>query len=117
MIYTIVNDHDDVRVITLLVDVIQFNNYEEIFNRIKTFISDEAFQIVLDMEKVQFMDSIALGMLVPLLLYAKRLGGSLKIAKLNPNIHKLFHVLQLDKIISIYDTVEDAVKSFQGRPL
>ncbi|MEW6201635.1 MAG: STAS domain-containing protein [bacterium] len=112
MIYTIVNDHGDVRVISLLADVIQFNNYEEIFGKVKNHISDEAYQIVLDMEKVQFMDSLSLGMLVPLLLYAKRLGGSLRIAQLNPNIYKLLNTLQLDKIISIYDSVDEAVKSF-----
>lgn len=112
MIYTTVNDYDDVRVVRLLVEEIMFNNYEEILGKVKSTISDEYNMIVLDMEKVSFMDSLSLGMLVPLLLYTKRLGGAMKIARPNASIRKLFSILQIDKILDVYDTVEEAVESF-----
>lgn len=112
MIYTSVTDFDDVRVVRLLVDVIQFNNYEEILGKVKSAISDEYNLLVLDMEMVNFMDSLSLGMLVPLLLYTKRLGGAMKIARPNDTIRKLFGILQIDKLLEIYDTVEEAVESF-----
>lgn len=112
MIYTLVTDHDEVRVVRFLTDVIQFNNYEAVFNKVKGAISDDYNLIVLDMELVKFMDSLSLGMLVPLLLYAKRLGGALKIARPNDTIKKLFKLLQIDKIVEIFDTVEEAIGSF-----
>ena len=112
MIYTSIDDYDDVRVVKLLVDEIMFNNYEEILGKVKSAISDEYNMIVLDMEKVSFMDSLSLGMLVPLLLYTKRLGGAMKIARPNDTIKKLFGILQIDKILEVYDSVDGAVESF-----
>ncbi|MEW5946174.1 MAG: STAS domain-containing protein [bacterium] len=112
MLHAIVNDYEDVRVVTLLTGVIKFSNYEEVFNKVKSFIGDDAHNIVLDMEKVEFMDSLSLGMLVPLLLYTRRLGGNLKIANPNEKIRKLFGILQLDKIVDVFGSVDEAVKNF-----
>ena len=100
---------DDVRIIRLLVDAIMFENYEEIFNRIKVAINEDYNRIVLDLEKVTFMDSISLGMLVPLLLYTRRMEGEMAVASLKPNIRDLFETLRLDKIISVYADTDDAV--------
>ena len=112
MIYTAVTDKDDVRIIRLLVDNIMFHNYEQIFNKIKGSISDDISFIVLDMEKVAFMDSLSIGMLVPLLLYARRLDGDLVVVNAQDNIRKLFEILRLDKIIRLYGNVDEAVASF-----
>ncbi len=109
MIYTMIKDIDEVRVITVLVEVIQFSNYEDVFAKIKNAISDFNAFIVLDLSKVQFMDSLSLGMLVPLLLYTKRLGGDMMIAAKDERLRNLFTMLQLDKILTVCATVEEAV--------
>lgn len=112
MIYTTVKESGNVRIIKLLVDSIMFNNYDTVFDRIKISISDDYCDIVLDMERVAFMDSLSIGMLVPLLLYAKRMGGGLAVANLQPEIRKLFEILRLDKIIPVYDDVKSAAAGF-----
>lgn len=109
MLYTLVKDHDEIRVITILVDVIQFSNYEEVFGKVKNAISDFNNIVVLDLSRVKFMDSISLGMLVPLLLYARRLGGDMAIVAKDERLKELFRILQLDKILSIFGGVEEAV--------
>ena len=110
MIYTAVKDIEEIRVITVLVDVIQFTNYEEVFNKVKTSINEMNCFIVLDLSKVKFMDSLSLGMLVPLLLYARRLGGDLAVMAPDPKIRELFRVLRLDQVMDTCETREEAVE-------
>lgn len=108
MMYTLVKDLDEIRVITVLVEVVQFSNYEDVFARIKSAISDFTNLIVLDLSRVKFMDSLSLGMLVPLLLYTRRLGGDMAIATGNEKIVELFNILQLDKVLRIFNNVGEA---------
>lgn len=112
MLYTNVQDVGDVRVIQVLADVVQFDNYEDVFDKVRAQISDAANRVVMDLARVQFMDSIALGMLVPIILYARRLGGDLKIAGLTPKIRDLFDVLRMDRVIEVHKDVAAAVASF-----
>ena len=113
MLYTVVKDIGNVRVVQVLVENIMFDNYEQVFNRIKLAISQDDNWIVLDLARVAFMDSLNLGMLVPLLLYARRFGGALAIINPKPIIHQLFTTLSLDKIIPVYDNVEEAAAAFK----
>lgn len=111
MIYIKVRDKEEFRVITVLVDVIQFSNYEDVFHKIKGSISDVNNLIVLDLSKVKFMDSLSLGMLVPLQLYTQRLGGDLALVAPDPKIKELFRVLRLDRVMKLYDSVDKAIES------
>jgi anti-anti-sigma factor len=111
--YTIVKDFDEVRVVTVLVEVIQSSNYEDVFAKVKAAVSDFNNLIVLDLSRVKFMDSISLGMLAPLLLYARRLGGDMVITAKDERICELFRVLQLGKVLSICGSVEEAIQKFR----
>ncbi len=117
MLYTLVKDYDEVRVIAILVDVIQFSNYEDVFGKVKNAISDFNNIVVLDLSRVKFMDSISLGMLVPLLLYTRRLGGDMAIVAKDERLRELFEILQLSKILSIFGSVEDAVNKMREEEL
>ena len=113
MLYTIVKDFDEVRVVTVLVEVIQISNYEDVFAKVKAAVSDFNNLIVLDLSRVKFMDSISLGMLAPLLLYARRLGGDMVITAKDERMCELFHVLQLGKVLSICGSVEEAIQKLR----
>ncbi|MFA6451045.1 MAG: STAS domain-containing protein [bacterium] len=113
MIYTLIKDHGEVRIVTILIEIIQFSNYEDVFTKVKAAISDFNCMIVLDLSKVKFMDSISLGMLVPLLLYTRRLGGDMVLVVKDEKLKQMFNVLQLGKILRISDTVEEAVGRFE----
>jgi len=108
MLYTLVRDMDGVRVVAVLVEVVQFSNYEEVFAKVRSAISDFTNMIVLDLTMVRFMDSLSLGMLVPLLLYTRRLGGDMVVVARNEKVVELFSVLRLDRVLRVFDTVEQA---------
>ena len=109
MIYTTVKEKQNIRIVKLLADTIMFDNYEEIFNKIKQNITEDYNFIVLDMGRVTFMDSLSLGMLVPLLLYTRRMGGNMAVVNLDENIRKLFRMLNLDRIIQVFGGEDEAV--------
>jgi anti-anti-sigma factor len=111
MIYTVIKDVNGIRVVQVLVENILFDNYEQVFNKIRQAVNDDDNLIVLDMARVRFIDSISLGMLVPLQLYARRMRGDMGVMALQPKIRELFKALSLDKIIKVYDNVNEAAQA------
>ena len=67
---------------------------------------------VIDMEKVEFMDSAGLGTLIAVLKRVTERGGDMKIAGLQKKPRMVFEITRAYKVFEIYDTVEDAVRFF-----
>ncbi|SFV27917.1 anti-sigma B factor antagonist [Devosia crocina] len=67
-------------------------------------------RLVLDLRKVDFIDSSGLGVIVSCL---KRLGpsGNLAIAGANSAVRRLFTLTRMDRVFSIHDTPEAAVEN------
>lgn len=64
-------------------------------------IGDKA--IVLDMEKLVYIDSSGLGVLVSSLMAARHGGGDMAVTKVPPRIYDLLHVCRLDTIIQLLE--------------
>ena len=69
--------------------------------------------LIIDMVKVKFIDSIALGSLVVLLRRVKATNGRLAITGLSGHSHKVLQVTGLDKVFESFDGVESALEEFQ----
>ena len=67
--------------------------------------------LVVDLEKVTFMDSTGLGVLVGRLKLVRGQNGSLRIVSAQERILKVFKITGLDKVFHIYPTVEEATAS------
>jgi anti-sigma B factor antagonist len=65
--------------------------------------------IVVDMEKVDFLDSTGLGVLVGGLKRVKTREGNLSLVASQEKILKIFEITGLDKVFPIAGTVEEAV--------
>lgn len=70
-------------------------------------------RLVLDLARVEFLDSSGLGVLVALL---KRTGGegALALAGLRPAVSRLLQLTRLDRVFGIHDTVEQAAAAIAG---
>jgi anti-sigma B factor antagonist len=66
--------------------------------------------LVVDLEKVTFMDSTGLGVLVGRLKLVRGQNGSLRIVSAQERILKVFKITGLDKVFHIYPTVDVAVE-------
>lgn len=70
-------------------------------------------KVVIDLAKVEWMNSVGLGMLISALTTIKNSGGRLVLA----NITKIESILTITRLITVfehYDSRDDAIKSFAG---
>lgn len=70
-------------------------------------------KVVLDMSHVFYMSSAGLRDVVSGLKIAKRLGGDLHIAGIQARLKPVFEMVGLDSLSFFYETVDDALSSFQ----
>jgi anti-sigma B factor antagonist len=69
-------------------------------------------QVILDMSRVEFMDSSGLGALISCLRDVTAKGGDLKLFGLNKKIRALFEMVRLHRLFEIYNTKAEALQAF-----
>ncbi len=84
----------------------------ELGGALKKSISDGKVKIVINLEKVDYMNSAALGSLISARKSTKEKDGGLKLASLQSFVMEVFKKSQLVQLFDIVDTVENAVKAF-----
>lgn len=78
--------------------------------KIHEYIQQNKKNIVIDLSKVDWMNSVGLGMLISALTTVKNAGGRLVLA----NISKIESILTITRLITVfehYDTRKDALKA------
>jgi anti-sigma B factor antagonist len=69
-------------------------------------------RLVLNMEGVPFIDCRGLGAVADAYTAARDRGGDLKLVNLSPRSRRMFAVTQLLTALTVYDSEEDAERSF-----
>lgn len=69
-------------------------------------------QILVNLEKVKWMNSTGLGILIAGLQTTKRSGGSLKLVHVSDRIRDLLKITKLSSVFESYDAETEAVESF-----
>jgi len=80
--------------------------------KINRLLDEKSLKVVLNLEKVERVNSSGLGILIKVLTTFKRNGGELKLAHVNPKIENLLVMTKLNTIFESYETEESAVNSF-----
>ncbi len=70
-------------------------------------------QLLIDLTQVSFMDSTALGIFINAFKRTKQAGGNIKFANPQAALRQVFSLTQTDKFLSIFDTVDEGLRSFQ----
>jgi anti-sigma B factor antagonist len=71
------------------------------------------YQIVIDLQQTEFMDSSGLGSLVSRIAVTRSNQGDVRLASPSPFIRNLLEVTHLDKVFKCFDDIESAVDSFK----
>ena len=66
-------------------------------------------RLLIDLEKVEFLDSTALGVLVGGLKRARAEGGSMALVCTQERLLKIFRITGLTKVFQIHDSVASAI--------
>jgi len=68
--------------------------------------------ILLNFEKVDFIDSFGVGEILASYISTQNLGGRFKLAKISKKLFLIFQVTGLIKVLDIHETEDSALKSF-----
>ncbi len=90
-------------------DALVAPKFKEVFSKL---IDKDMIKYIVDFEGLVHINSLAMGILRGKLQILKEMNGDIKIANLNKHIRTIFETIGLDEIFEIYDSVEDAIKSF-----
>lgn len=65
----------------------------------------DGVMVIVDLEKVDYLDSTGLGVFISALKSTKEYGSELKLLQLQDRVRRLFEITSLDSIITIETTV------------
>lgn len=68
--------------------------------------------VIIDMSRVEIMNSSGLGMLVSGLSTMRKFGGVIKFASVPDKVKQLLKMTHLDSVFESYSTPDEALKSF-----
>lgn len=71
-------------------------------------------QILLNFQKVDFIDSFGVGEILASYISTHNLGGKLKIARISKKLYLVFQITMLTKVLEIFDEEDRAINSFLG---
>lgn len=70
--------------------------------------------IIFDLNQLKFMDSSGIGVFIGRYKIISQRGGTVSVVRITPQIHKVFEVSGLYKIIKRYSNVEEALAGTGG---
>jgi len=77
--------------------------------RLVSLVESGSYQLIVDMESVEFLDSTGLGVLVGGLKRVRAHEGWIDLVCTQSRILRIFRITGLNRVFSIYDTVPEAV--------
>ena len=77
-----------------------------------TLVGEGKRNVVADMTRVSFLDSIVLGTFVWGMKNLREAGGDIRLFGLHAFVRRLFDITQLDRAFRIFDTEDEAVASY-----
>ncbi len=79
---------------------------------VRELLAENVRRLVFDMSGVEYADSSGLGILTFCFATVKKSGGALRLANPGARVKDLLHFTLLDKIFSIYPSLEEACRDF-----
>jgi anti-sigma B factor antagonist len=70
------------------------------------------FKVVLNLEKLNYISSAGIGVLIGNIKDFRKNHGDIKLAHVGPEIYKVLDLLELPRIFQLLKTEQDAVSSF-----
>jgi len=103
---------DDLAILTLKGKLMGGPDTEKLRNEIHDITDQGIKQLVINLEKIKWINSSGLGALMTAMTSMKNAGGKLKLAKITDRVESLLMITQLITIFETYETIEEAIGSF-----
>ena len=76
-------------------------------------ILDHSSKLVIDLNRMQFIDSSGLGAILSCLRQATARGGDLKLCRMTRQVRTAFELVRMHRVFDIFETREDAAHAFK----
>ena len=70
--------------------------------------------LVLDLDRVEFIDSTGLGVMVGAAKRMRMIDGGFRIVCSQPHLNELFKITRLNEVFDLYESLEDALATVTG---
>lgn len=104
--------HGSVLVIELKGKIMGGPDAEQFRVELKKHLDADVKKVVVDLGKVDWMNSSGLGILIGGLTSVKGVNGEMKLARVTDKIKSLLMITKLVQVFESYDSVESAIASF-----
>ncbi len=84
----------------------------EVSNRLKEILNKGTYQLIIDMSSVNYVSSAGWGVFVGEIRTIRENGGDLKIVQMTPDVSDVFEMLEFNRILDYYDTIEESINDF-----
>lgn len=103
----------DILVVSLTSDRLDAKDATEFKHDVLHLINETGkYQVVFDMNKLLFIDSSGVGILLSILRFLNSQGGELKLSGLTQPVRTLLELVSIHKIFEIFKTTDEAIESF-----
>jgi len=85
---------------------------KELTRSIQNLMDQKQYQIIADLAGVSYISSAGWGVFMGEIKNILEKGGDLKIVQMSPEVFEVFEMLEFDRILNYYDTIEEAIDEF-----
>jgi len=105
-----IKDKPGVKLIRFIGDL-DATNVEKVVEKIFTLLNNNTVKIIADFERLRYVNSTGLGILLHFSKSAKEKSGCFKIVNVNENVYEIIEIIGATTLLEIYDELADAVNS------
>ncbi len=87
---------------------------DELKKLFKEHVEAGHIKMVVDLHKTTYMDSSGLGAIVSKIAATRSQNGDIRLASPRPTVSNLLELTHIDQIVQIFDSVDQAVKSYEA---
>lgn len=95
---------------------IVFGEEADELRRVVLQLLNESKRIVLNLAETPYIDSSGLDTLVASFISARNRGAEIKFAALSPAVQRVLTNTNVNRLFSVYDSTENALKAFHPQP-
>ncbi len=94
--------------------VIDTTTASELEEVIDSLLKRERYSMVLDLAGVDYISSAGWGIFISHIRDIRANGGDIKLANMVSNVFEIYELLEFDKVLRVYRSVDEARNDFQG---
>jgi len=84
----------------------------EVSAKLHEIINGGIYQLIIDLGGVNYVSSAGWGVFVGEIRNIRENGGDLKMVQMTPDVYEVFEMLEFNRILDYYETLEEAVNDF-----